>query len=63
MIRGCVPRLDTAILTSSAFNEDGPPAVPKNRCGELKRPEDIAAKYGSASLARELRQYRLGTNK
>jgi hypothetical protein len=41
----------------------GVPAVPKNGCGELKRPEDIAAKYGSASLARELRQYRLGGDK
>jgi hypothetical protein len=39
------------------------PAVPKDGCRELKRPEDIAAKYGSASLGRELRQYRLGTNK
>jgi hypothetical protein len=37
----------------------GVPAVPKNGCGELKRPEDVAAKYGSASLAKELRQYRL----
>jgi hypothetical protein len=40
----------------------GVPAVPKNGCGELKRPEDVAAKYGSASLARELRQYRLGAD-
>jgi hypothetical protein len=34
-------------------------AVPENGCGEMKTPEEIAAKYGSASLARELREYRL----
>ena len=37
----------------------GVPAVPKNGCGELRRPEDIAQKQGSGGLARELRQYRI----
>jgi hypothetical protein len=37
----------------------GVPPVPKNGCGELGTPEDVATKYGSINLARELRQYRL----
>jgi len=40
----------------------GAPVVPKNGCGKLRRPEDVAAKYGSGSLAEELRRYRTGTN-
>jgi hypothetical protein len=37
----------------------GVPPVPRNGCGELGRPEDVAAKYGSINLSSELRQYRL----
>jgi hypothetical protein len=40
----------------------GAPAVPKNGCGKLRRPEDVAAKYGSGSLAKELRQYRMAAS-
>jgi hypothetical protein len=36
------------------------PPVPKNGCGKLRRPEDVAAKYRSGSLAEELRRYRIG---
>jgi hypothetical protein len=41
----------------------GVPAVPKNGCGVMRRPEDVAAKYGSGSLAKELRRYRVGADK
>ena len=37
----------------------GVPAVPKNGCGELMRPEDVAARYGSGRLSKELEAYRL----
>ena len=40
--------------------ETGAPAVPKGGCGEAKWPEEIAKKYGSSGLARQLRQYRIG---
>jgi Ankyrin repeat len=40
----------------------GVPAVPREGCGMLKRPEDIAAKYGSSGLAKELQQYRTGAD-
>ena len=35
------------------------PAVPKFGCGKLKRPEDVAEKFGSRGLAKALRSYRL----
>jgi hypothetical protein len=38
----------------------GAAAVPKSGCGKLRRPEDVAAKYGSGGLAEELRRYRMG---
>ena len=34
------------------------PVVPENGCGEIRMPEDVAAKYGSGGLSKELRQYR-----
>jgi hypothetical protein len=37
----------------------GATAVPKNGCGDIRRPEDIAKKHGFGGLARELRQYRI----
>jgi hypothetical protein len=40
----------------------GVPAVPKNGCGKLRRPEDVAAKHGSGQLAKELRQYRMAAS-
>jgi hypothetical protein len=37
------------------------PALPKSGCGTLRRPEDVAEKYGARRLAKELWQYRLET--
>jgi hypothetical protein len=37
----------------------GASAVPKSGCGKLRRPEDVATKYGSGSLAKELQRYRM----
>lgn len=39
----------------------GVPPVPKDGCGELERPEDVAAKYREGGLSRELRRYRIET--
>lgn len=51
-------RLDHANLTRFLMKM-GVPAVPKNGCAEAKKPEDVAEKFGSVGLSKELRQYRL----
>jgi ankyrin repeat protein len=62
------PPNDTALCLAAQFGHSnivrflikkGVPPVPRNGCGEIERPEDVALKFGSAGLAKELRQFRL----
>jgi hypothetical protein len=57
----CVAAHYGKIAAARFLMKRGAPAVPKNGCGEMERPEDIAKKYGSGRLSRELRQYRIET--
>jgi hypothetical protein len=39
--------------------KQGASPVPKKGCGDLAKPEDVARKFGSSGLAKELQRYRI----